>query len=110
MPSGFCKGCGARIEWHPRAVGSDIAIDPEPHPDGLLAFNDAMKLVRMPKGSKPRMYRGHLLTCPKPEKARAAPPSVATCDVEDCERTDRHWHCFRCGGTDHFVAECPEER
>lgn len=106
----FCKGCGAVIEWHPRAVGSDIAINPAPHPDGLLAFNAAMKLERLPKGSRPKMYQGHLLTCPSPEKARSAPPSVSTCDVEDCERTDRHWHCYRCGSTEHFANVCEEER
>lgn len=104
----FCKGCNAIVEWHPRAVGSDIAINPEPHPDGMLAFNSSMKLERAPKGSRPRMYRGHLLTCSNPEKARNASPSLATCDIEDCDRTDRHFHCFKCKATDHFVAECGE--
>lgn len=102
----FCKGCGAVIEWHPRVVGTDIAINPEPHPDGMLAFTGSMKLERLPKGTRPKMYQGHLLTCPSPEKARL--PSVSTCDVEDCQRNDRHFHCFKCGATDHFVAECPE--
>lgn len=97
MASPWCKGCGAKIEWHPRAVGSDIAIDPDPHPGGMLFFNAAMKLERGEKGSRPRMFRGHLLSCPNPDKARR--PSA-----DEPKRG-----CFRCGAEDHWIADCPEE-
>ena len=98
MNSPWCKGCGARVEWHPRAVGGPVAIDPEPHPDGLLFFNASMKLERGEKGSHPRMCRGHLLSCKHPEKARAP-----RADVDDRRRG-----CFRCGAEDHWIADCPE--
>ncbi len=102
----FCKGCGGRVEWHPRADGVQVSIDPDPHPQGNLAFNKARRLEAAPPGSRPRMYRYHLVACAKPVARRDN--RVAACEHEECDRTDRHRHCFKCGDTDHFVAECPE--
>lgn len=101
----WCKGCGARIEWHPRQDGKTVAIDPDPTPDGPLAFGPGMKLGPATIASR-RRYRYHISACPKPDAAMRK--SASTCDREDCERTDSHRHCFSCGGTDHFAADCPD--
>lgn len=101
----FCKGCGRKIEWHPRADGKMVAIDPDPHPEGTLAFGPGMKLQLMQRGAKPRMYRYHLSSCPNPDKART--PSASTCDRDGCTRTGPHRHCYRCGDVDHLASECP---
>jgi hypothetical protein len=77
----FCKGCGAKMEWHPHANGRTVAIEPTPHPDGTLYFGPGMKPgMKLTAGRK-----------------------------GDCERTARHFHCFRCGSTDHFASDCDEE-
>jgi len=102
----FCKGCGAKIEWHPHRDGRTVAIDPDPTEGGPLAFGPGMKLGPATAVSK-RRYRYHIAGCPNPEKARAK-SAAPTCDREGCDRTDRHSHCFKCGETDHFASECPE--
>lgn len=103
----FCKGCGALIEWHKTAHGNDIPIDPEPHPEGNLAFNAAMRLVQYRPGQKPRMYRAHFVTCTKPDVARK--PSAFVCDRRGCDVDGPHRHCYKCGDTDHLADECPED-
>jgi hypothetical protein len=66
----FCKGCGQAIEWHKTAEGKNIPIDPEPHEDGNLTFDERMRVVYAAKGSKPRMYKSHFATCPKAAEFR----------------------------------------
>lgn len=105
--SPFCQGCGQKVEWHDNVEGRLMAIDPDPHPDGTLGFNERMRLKEMPVGSKPRMYRAHFDTCTK--KGEAPRRAGFACDWRGgCARTDPHRHCYGCGGTDHFIAECPE--
>lgn len=72
----FCKGCGANIEWHKTSTGRNIPIDPEPHSRGNLALDARLRMVYMPHGSKPRMWRSHFVTCPKAETFR----KQASCD------------------------------
>lgn len=103
----WCLGCNARIEWHPRASdGRMVAIDPDPVPDGALAFGPGMKLGPATATSK-RRYRYHITACPKPDAAMRR--SASTCDEDGCERTDRHWHCHRCHEVGHFAADCPND-
>src|SRR5262245_43988340 len=104
----FCKGCGQAIDWYKTAAGKNMPIDPDPHPDGNV-YIDVVRNVAVVAavGAKPKMYRPHWATCVKAGQFRATPRPA--CDHEGCERTDRHTHCRRCGTTDHWVAECPEE-
>lgn len=103
----FCKSCGAAIEWHKTTAGKNIPIDPEPHPEGNVAFERGLAVVTKP-GSKPKMYRAHWSTCPNADQHRSS--ARPACDREGCDRTDNHRHCYRCGGTDHFANVCEEER
>ena len=98
MSSPFCRGCGARVEWHPRTDGRLVAIDPDPHPEGTLTFVSGMKLATMTRGSRPRMYRPHLVGCSNPEKAKRAAADEPT------ERV-----CYRCRMPGHFANVCEEE-
>ena len=100
----WCKGCGAKVEWHPRVDGRQVAINPDPDPAGTLAFGPGMKLALALPRSKPRMYRYHLSTCPKPDEAIRR--SASMCDHDGCELTTKHYHCFKCGETDHFASAC----
>lgn len=90
----WCRGCKARIEWHPHVDGRQVAIDPEPVADGPLAFGAGMKLGPAAATSR-RRYRYHITGCPNPEKARVKAP-------------DREQGCFRCGAMEHWAADCPE--
>lgn len=92
----FCKGCGARVEWHPHRDGRTVAIDPEPVVDGPLAFGPGLKLGPASFASK-RRYRYHLPTCANPEKAMEKRATVAS-----------GRECFKCGEDGHWAAECPE--
>jgi len=103
----FCKGCNATIEWHKTAAGKPIPLDPDPHPQGNLTFDSRLRVVVAEIGSKPKMYRSHFATCPKAGEFRRAP---STCSREGCDRTDKHFHCYRCGSTEHFANVCEEER
>ena len=98
----FCKGCGAVIEWHKTSDGKNIPVNPDPTPRGNLVFDERARMVYMRPGSKPKMWASHFSTCPEAESFR----KQASCDRSDCERTDRHFHCFRCGSTDHLADEC----
>jgi Zinc knuckle len=102
----FCKGCSAMIEWHKTSDGKNIPLDPDPHAQGNLTFDERLRVVYMRPGSKPKMYRSHFATCPKAVEFRR--PAEPACEHDGCERTDRHLHCRRCGATDHFASECPE--
>ena len=102
----FCKGCGAKIEWHPHRDGRTVAIDPEPVADGPLAFGPGLKLGPASFASK-RRYRYHITGCANPEKARAK-SAAPTCDRDGCDIEGFHRHCFKCQATDHFAADCPE--
>jgi len=55
--SKFCKACGKPVEWHPTAGGSSMPIDPEPHAEGVFAFDGRMRLARvhLPVGRYSRM-------------------------------------------------------
>lgn len=103
----FCKGCGAKIEWHKTAAGKSMPIDPEPHPEGNMAFDASMRLVQYRPGQRPRMYRAHFVTCPKREEFRR--PRAVICDRPGCEIDTTHRHCRNCGALDHFAADCPED-
>ncbi len=102
----FCGACNQKIEWHQTVNGRNIAIDPEPHPEGNYAFDGRLRLALAAPRSKARMYRCHFDTCPK--KGQVPRRAGFSCDRNGCDRSDRHFHCRRCGATDHFVAECPE--
>jgi hypothetical protein len=110
----FCDACGAKVEWHLTAAGKNIAMDPEPHPDGQFYFGSGLKLTRLRRYDNLRagqkMYRCHWDTCPKKGQApRRAATVRDDCERWDCTRTDRHpGHCHACGSTEHFVADCPE--
>ena len=97
MADPWCKGCGARVEWHPRVDGRLVSIDPDPHPDGTLAFGAGMKLQVMARGARPRMYRYHLTTCTKPNEATRK-------DAVTEERL-----CYHCKKPGHFANVCEEE-
>lgn len=84
----FCKSCNAVIEWHKTAEGRNIPLDPEPHQQGNLTFDSAMRVVYMRPGSKPRMYRSHFATCPNAaqhRKPRASTVLDRAIAVEDGE-------------------------
>ena len=104
----FCNSCNAAIEWHKTPAGKNIPLDPEPHAQGNLTFDNALRVVYAHPGSKPKMYRSHFATCPNANQHRK--PRAVVCDREGCELTTPHKHCYRCGGTDHFANQCEEER
>ena len=104
----FCKGCGKTIEWHKTAAGKSIPLDPDPHPDGNLTFDEAMRVVVVPKGSKPRLFLSHFVTCVKADQFRRKNPKAVTCPTEGCNLTTPHRHCFECGATDHLAEDCPD--
>jgi hypothetical protein len=106
--SPFCRLCGQKIEWHPTKAGNAMALDPDPHPAGRFAFDNNMRLVTMPPGSKPRMYRCHFDTCPNKE-TKAPRRAAFVCDVDACDLTSPHLHCFKCGSTSHLARVCEEE-
>ena len=106
MADTFCKGCGLKMEWHPHRDGRLVAIEPKPHPEGLLYFGAGLKLTPGKRGERPRMYRYHVEGCANPEKALRRQPG--SCGREDCERQNRHFHCFRCGSTEHFANACDD--
>jgi hypothetical protein len=74
-----------------------MPIDPEPKPDGEYYFDARMRLAWGRPGSKPRMFKCHWDSCTKKGQAPRA-------EVDERERG-----CFRCGVSDHWVAECPED-
>lgn len=108
----LCKACGKPVEEHLTAAGRPMPIDPEPHPLGDYYFDHRIRLVWARPRTKEKMYRSHMDTCAKKGQAlRRAPTVRDDCARWDCDRTDRHaGHCHRCGSTEHFAAECPEER
>lgn len=105
MALSFCKACGVKVEWHPTINGKQMPIDPDPHPEGRFAFGPGLKLMGAPVGTKPRMYRCHLDTCPKKELLK--PAVVSVCDKEDCPFEGFHFHCFECGEVGHYKGDCP---
>jgi hypothetical protein len=107
MASPFCRDCGKLIEWHPTAAGSRMPIDPDPHPDGVYAFDASMRLTRMGHGARQRMFRSHFDTCTKRNLRK--PPAPFKCEFDGCTRPDRHRHCWQCGGMDHLANECTSE-
>lgn len=72
----FCRGCSAVIEWHKTAKGKNIPIDPDPHPDGNITFDESARSVYAPKGSKPKMYRSHFATCVDAARFRRPKPKA----------------------------------
>jgi hypothetical protein len=114
----FCKDCQATIQWHKTAEGKNVPIDPLPRPDGDFMFDAALRVVRAPLDLRravreanargevhaKRLYKVHFDTC---TKRRPLPPEY-DCDVEGCEISDRHRHCFECGATDHLAEDCPD--
>ncbi len=105
----FCRDCGKLVEFHPTAGGKMMPIDPDPHPEGTFGFNLRMQFVRMPPGTRPRMYRSHFETCTKAgARGMRALARPEACDHDGCEMTGPHRHCFRCDATDHLATECPE--
>lgn len=64
-----CKGCGQPIRWARTTKGRRIPLDPEPTPNGNLAFDqteeEGASFVRVvPVGARPRLYTSHFATCP----------------------------------------------
>jgi Zinc knuckle len=110
----FCDACKARVEWHLTHNGKSMPIDPDPHADGRFYFGAGLKLHVGRAGIRPRMYRCHWDTCAKGHDAskRALRGNYSErtdqCDKWDCSREDRHFHCFKCGETDHLSPDCPE--
>lgn len=109
----FCDACKARVEWHPTHNGRSMPIDPEPHAQRRFYFGAGLKLHVGVAGIRPRMYRCHWDTCAKGNEAskrglRATGNHDDECAKWDCEREDRHLHCFRCGDVDHLSPEGKE--
>jgi hypothetical protein len=101
----FCDKCGAKVEWHVTKAGANMPIDPGPSPGGRFYFGPGLRLFPAAPGSKTKMYACHWDTCPK--KGEQAPRRAGfICDRPGCDLDGRHFHCYRCGETDHFANEC----
>lgn len=94
------------MEWWTTASGKKMPLDLDPHPDGTYTFNAKLNVITAPVHSKLKMYRSHFDTC---VKRFSHPPRAFECDYEGCERTDRHYHCFRCGSLEHLADEHEED-
>jgi hypothetical protein len=92
----FCRSCNAVIEWHKTPAGKNIPLDPDPHPQGNLTFDDALRVVYMRPGSKPKMYRSHFATCPNAAQHRKPREPQET------------RACFTCGEVGHLAKDCPD--
>lgn len=105
--SPFCRACGARVEWHPTRDGAQMALDPDPHPQGSFYFGPGLRLFKGRHGLKPKMYRCHWDTCPKKGQEPRRPAFI--CERRGCDVEGRHLHCFRCGSTEHLANDCEED-
>lgn len=67
-----CRSCGAPVRWERTAAGKPIPLDPEPRPDGNLAFRDDGRVYSLPQSTLddvPR-YVTHFATCPHANQHR----------------------------------------
>lgn len=117
-----CVYCQAMIDWREKVDGTGkIPLNVMAVADGALVILPNGKVeksgMRIINESIAR-YRSHLLDCPPLRKqlyeARHIKLPVETvCDAwEGCTRTDKHYHCFKCGSTEHFADDgvCDDDR
>lgn len=111
-----CPFCRAAIQWYKTPKGHKIAVYVDAREDGaLMVLPDGTIDRHHGWASEPRL-RSHLLDC-KPLRDSLYKKSYIVigkdntdkCEYEGCERTDKHFHCYRCGSTKHFADACDED-
>lgn len=98
--------------------GRKIPVNREPDPNGQLMVDESTGwLVRAYDAvTETTRYRSHLLDCRSLARALHDTRTIKlvkseTCSFPNCDFTGEHSHvhCFKCGDTGHFAANCESE-
>lgn len=116
-PSAKCKFCSVHIAWGTTPEGKRIPVYIQARTDGGLTLDANGKLIRAIRSTPlERYFRSHLLDCKPLRDSLYKRTTIKLgeagmpCDWPGCELFDEHRHCFNCGATDHFIADCEEEK
>jgi hypothetical protein len=62
MSKGYCKSCGAKIEWHRTAAGKAMPLDAVPNELGTIEVEC--------EDGKTRRFMSHFASCPYADRHR----------------------------------------
>ncbi|WP_030847462.1 hypothetical protein [Streptomyces griseus] len=93
-PAAHCPDCRKPIRWTRTEAGRNLAVDPDPHPEGNAAvWRDGTGALRsrrptadLPLTGWERLHLPHIATCPARQEQTALPLPAGVTRLSDHRR------------------------